>query len=194
MTLLEQIMAIRDEIKSRQDSFRFEHTLGVAYTAACLAFMTGENPLKAEEAGLLHDCAKCYTDTELINLCSESGVKLSPEEMRSPQVIHAKYGRYLASTKFGISDEDILKAIEHHTTGSPGMGTLEKIIFVADYIEPLRNQAPDLKEIRKLAFKDLDECVYRILSSVIVHLNEKGKEVVKDTLDAFNWYKRERLL
>lgn len=194
MNSLDEIKHVREQMSSDLDPMRFEHTLGVAYTAACLAFIFNEDPLRAELTGLLHDCAKCHKNDELIKLCIEAGIVLTPQEIRSPQVIHAKYGRYLANKRFGINDEDILKAIEHHTTGSANMGILEKIVFVADYIEPLRDKTHDLKEIRKLAFRDLDECVYRILLAMVEHLNNTGKEVVKDTLDAFEWYKRERLL
>lgn len=194
MALLDKIVDIRNQMYKELDPMRFEHTLGVAYTASCMAFMFNEDPLRCELAGLLHDCAKCHENDELIRLCHEDGIVLSPEEIRAPQVIHAKYGSYLAKVRFGINDEDILKAIKHHTTGSVNMGTLEKIIFVADYIEPLRNEASYLKEIRKLAFRDLDECVYRILLVILEHLNNAGKEVVKETFDAFEWYKKERLL
>lgn len=194
MASLDKLISIRDELRTELDPMRFEHTLGVAYTAACLAFIYNEEPLKAEEAGLLHDCAKRFKNDELLRLCSEAGIRLSHEEIRSPQVVHAKYGKHLAQVRFGIEDEDILKAIEHHTTGYPGMGTLEKILFVSDYIEPLRNEASHLSEIRKLAFRDMDECVYRILSSMMEHLQDTGKEIVPDTIKAFEWYKRERLL
>lgn len=194
MGITEEIVSIREDLKTRQKPSRFEHTLGVAYTAACMAFIHNVDPLKAELAGILHDCAKSYSNEELIRLCERDGVELKQEEIESPQVIHAIYGKYLARTRYGITDEEILSAIAFHTTGKPYMTTLEKIIFTADYIEPLRNQAPNLGELRKLAFRDLDECVYQILLQTVEYLSETKAAIVSDTMQAFEWYRKERLL
>lgn len=188
---IEKIADIRDKIRKKQNKKRYEHTLGVAYTAACLAFIYDEDPLRAELAGVLHDCAKCYPGEELISLCGKAGIDLSREEIDSPQVIHAKYGSYIAKKEYGVTDQGILDAICFHTTGRPDMTVLEKIIFTADYIEPLRNGLPDLVELRKLAFSDLDKCVFRILSQSVDYLSEKGSCIVPDTLKAYEWYKKE---
>lgn len=189
---IEQIAAIRNKIKRRQTKKRYEHTLGVAYTAACMAFATEILPLKAELAGVLHDCAKCYTAEELIAMCRRDKVALTDEELSAPAVIHAKYGSFMAEHEFGISDPDILNAIRFHTTGRPDMSTLEKIIYVADYMEPLRQRAENLKEARRLAFTDLDECVYNILEASVEFLNKAGKSIVSDTMRAYEWYKEHR--
>ncbi len=188
----ELIAELRDRVKKKQTSKRYEHTLGVAYTAACMAFSTEVPPLKAELAGLLHDCAKCFSNEELIELCRHNGVELTNEELASPAVIHAKYGSYLARHEFGIKDEDILNAIRFHTTGRPAMSALEKLIFAADYIEPLRDKASNLDRVRRLAFTELDECVYDILKSTVEYLNEKRAVVVSDTLRAYEWYRDHR--
>lgn len=188
---IEKIADIRDKIRKKQNKKRYEHTLGVAYTAACLAFIYDEDPLRAELAGVLHDCAKSYPGEELISLCSKAGISLSKEEIDSPQVIHAKYGSFIAKKEYGITDQGILDAICFHTTGRPDMTVLEKIIFTADYIEPLRDGLPDLAELRKLAFSELDECVFRILSQSVDYLSEKGAGIVPDTLKAYEWYKKE---
>lgn len=188
---IEKIADIRHKIRKKQNKKRYEHTLGVAYTAACLAFIYDEDPLRAELAGVLHDCAKCYSGEELISLCGKAGINLSQEEIDSPQVIHAKYGSFIAKKEYGITDQGILDAICFHTTGRPDMTVLEKIIFTADYIEPLRSGLPDLDELRKLAFSDLDECVFRILSQSVDYLSEKGAGIVPDTLKAYEWYKKE---
>ena len=190
--VLSHIISTRESLKKRQNSHRFEHTLGVAYTAAAMAFIYGEEPLKAELTGLLHDCAKCFSNDELIELCKKDGIELSPEEIASPQVIHAKYGRFLAYHEYGIRDEDMLNAIAFHTTGRLQMSVLEKIIFTADYIEPLRNEAPHLASLRRLAFTDLTGCVYSILEQTVGYLRQQGKDIVPDTLRAYEWYKNER--
>lgn len=186
------ISDIRGRVKQELKPARYEHTLGVAYTAACMAFLYGEDPLKAELAGILHDCAKCYPHEEQIRICREAGIELSKEELASPAVIHAICGKFLAKARYGIEDEDLLNAIGSHTTGRPAMSRLEKIIYIADFIEPLRSEAPNLPEMRKLAFQDLDECMYQILMSTIEYLNGKGAPVVPATMDAFVWYKNER--
>ena len=185
---IENISALRERIRELQNSRRFEHTLGVAYTAACMAFLYGEDPLKAELAGLVHDCAKCFTDEVLIEKCREAGIVLSQAQLLSPAVIHAAYGRYLAEHMLDIHDEDILNSVEFHTTGRPAMSTLEKIIFVADYIEPLRDKASDLPIARRLAFSDLDKCVFEILDSTVSYLKLSGRPIVPDTLAAHNYY------
>ena len=99
---IEKIADIRDKIRKKQNKKRYEHTLGVAYTAACLAFIYDEDPLRAELAGVLHDCAKCYPGEELISLCGKAGINLSQEEIDSPQVIHAKYGSFIAKKRDGM--------------------------------------------------------------------------------------------
>ena len=189
---IELIAKLRDKVKQRQTAKRFEHTLGVAYTAACMAFTLDVPPLKAELAGLLHDCAKCYTDKELISMCQHDKVELTSEELASPAVIHAKYGSFMAEHEFGIADSDILNAIRFHTTGRPDMSTLEKIIFTADYIEPLRDKASNLNEARRLAFTDLDECVYNILDATVTYLKSQGSVIVPDTMLAYEWYRSHR--
>ena len=218
---IELISKLRDKVKERQTAKRFEHTLGVAYTAACMAFTVKDpdcendgnqshlcrkapvkdhtsglianvTPLKAELAGLLHDCAKCYSDKELIAMCKHDKVELTKEELASPQVIHAKYGAYMAEHEFNIKDPDILNAIRFHTTGRPDMSTLEKIIFTADYIEPLRDKASNLNEARRLAFTDLDECVYNILEATVKYLSSQDAAIVPDTMQAYEWYKELR--
>ncbi len=186
------ISELRTKVKHRQTAKRFEHTLGVAYTAACMAFTSDVPPLKAELAGLLHDCAKCYSDKELISMCHKAKVELTDYELASPAVIHAKYGSYMAEHEFGITDPDILNAIRFHTTGRPDMSILEKLIFVADYIEPLRDKASNLKEARILAFTDLDECVYNILEATVTYLRSQNLSIVPDTLSAYEWYSLHR--
>ena len=190
---IELIAQLRDSVREKQNFHRYEHTLGVAYTAACMAFVHGEDILKAELAGVLHDCAKCYKNEELIRLCAEEGVALTPEELASPAVIHAKYGRRMAEKEYGIDDPDILNAIAYHTTGRPDMSRLEKIVFIADFIEPLRDQAENLPEARKLAFEDLDLCVYNILESTIRYLERRNSPIVPDTVRAYEWYRDRRL-
>lgn len=186
----EHLMTIRKELKKKLSPARYEHTLGVSFTAAALAMRYGENIGKAELAGLLHDCAKYGTEDALVEKCEKHGVFLSREDLLSPAVIHGKYGCYLAKNRFGVRDADILNSISYHTTGRAEMSMLEKIVFTADYIEPSRDKAPDLMQIRSLAFTDIDRCMYEMLAGTISYLEEKGVHIHKDTMSAKDWFER----
>lgn len=186
---VEELQLIRHKLKKKLDPQRYEHTLGVSFTSAALAMRWGGDIQKAELAGLLHDCAKHFTEGELIAKCREHGVLLGEEELKSPAVIHGKFGRYLAEHKYGIADADVLNAISYHTTGRENMSLLEKIVFTADYIEPCRDRAPELPVLRELAFKDLDLCMYRILRDTADYLTKKNLHIHADTLRAMNYFK-----
>ncbi len=179
---------LRKEIEKTQDEKRFEHTLGVAYTAAALAMCHGEDIEKAKVAGLLHDCAKCISDEKKIKICQKAHVEITEVELRNPFLLHAKAGACLARDKFGVQDEDILNAILYHTTGRPDMSRLEKIIYIADYMEPSRKQAEDLPDVRKLAFQDLDLALIRILKDTLFYLQQKGNETDPMTQKTYDYY------
>ena len=147
------------ELEKEMGYKRFVHTLGVSGTAASMAMCYGESMEKAELAGLLHDCAKCMDLRKMIKICENAGLEISEQERSSGALLHSKAGSVLARTRYGVQDADILNAIRYHTTGRPGMSLLEKIIFIADYIEPGRNVAPDLPQVRSLAFEDIDAMV-----------------------------------
>lgn len=169
---------------------RFEHTLGVAYTAAALAMCYGASIKSAETAGLLHDCAKCISDEKKLAICEKHNIPVNDIERRNPFLLHAKVGSYLAMEEFHISDPDIIHAILNHTTGRPGMSILEKIIFVSDYIEPNRKKAPRLAEIRRLAFRDLDAALLQILEDILSHLASQGGEIDPMTQKTYDYYKQ----
>ena len=156
---------------------RFIHTMNVACTAASLAMCYGMDTEKAETAGLLHDCAKCMNLAKMLKICDKAGLELSEFEKNSTSLLHSKAGAVLAQSKYGMKDEDTLNAIRYHTTGRPGMSLLEKIIFVADYIEPGRDSAPNLPVVRKLAFESIDDCVLQILKDTLSYLGTTGAEV-----------------
>lgn len=179
---------LRSEMKKVQDSSRYEHTLGVAYTAASLATIYGVEVKSALTAGMLHDCAKCYSGEKKLSLCKKYGLPVSPMEERNPSLVHAKLGAKVAADKYNIKNTDILNAITYHTTGRPGMSMLEKIIFVADYIEPGRDKAPDLLEVRKLAYTDIDKCIVKILSDTLMYLKKNGSEIDPATEETLLFY------
>lgn len=155
---------------------RYTHTLGVANTAACLAMRYGYDVNKAYLAGLLHDNAKCISTKKKMVLCQKAGISISKVEEKNPELLHSKVGSYLANKKFHVDDKDILNAIYYHTTGRPDMSLLEKIIFVADYIEPNRKPLPMMEKIRFMAFQDLDTALLLILENTLNYIKKKGHE------------------
>lgn len=167
---------------------RFEHTVGVQYTSACLAMRYGYDIEKANVAGLLHDCAKHLPDKEKLSICKKKKIKVSKAEKKNPGLLHAKLGAVLAKEKYGVKDEEILSAIECHTTGKPDMSLLDKIVFIADYIEPNRDQAPNLSYLRKLAFEDLDACLIEILKQTIDYLVAMKAEMDTMTIKTYEFY------
>lgn len=171
------------------DEDRFAHTLGVMYTCASLAMVHGYDLEDAQVAGLLHDCAKCIPNKKKLKLCSQHNISVTAFEEEHPFLLHAKLGAYIARKKYDITDEEILSSITYHTTGRREMSLLEKIVYIADYIEPMRNKAPNLDKIRKLAFQDLDECLYEILKDTLEYLDENPQNVDSTTKEAFSYYK-----
>lgn len=188
--ITEQIITLRKQLKTKLDPMRYEHSVSVSFTCTALAMRYGYDIQKAELAGLLHDCAKRFTDSELIQKCQKHQVALTEEEIKAPAVIHAKYGAYLAENKYGIQDPEILSAIACHTTGKPEMTTLDKILYIADYIEPRRDKADNLPQMRYLAFQDLDQTMYEILKGTLEYLTRKGNVIDPMTLQAFHAFER----
>ncbi|MDD3279603.1 MAG: bis(5'-nucleosyl)-tetraphosphatase (symmetrical) YqeK [Lachnospiraceae bacterium] len=176
------------ELKKKLDSDRFRHTQGVMYTAAAMAMAHGTDMLQAQTAGLLHDCAKCIPDKKKLDMCRKNMLPVTAFEMENPFLLHAKLGAFLARTKYGVKDKEIENSIIWHTTGTSAMSTLEKLIYIADYIEPGRDRAAHLDVIRKLAFEDLDECMYRILKDTMEYLKSNPKSMDSATEEAFLYY------
>ncbi|MBC5659811.1 bis(5'-nucleosyl)-tetraphosphatase (symmetrical) YqeK [Anaerosacchariphilus sp. NSJ-68] len=181
--------AFQKKLKREMDEGRYQHTLGVMYTAAALAMRYEYDIQKAQIAGLLHDCAKCIPNGKKLKLCEKYQIPVTEVENRNPFLLHAKLGSFLASHEYDVQDEEILSAILYHTTGKPDMSLLDKIVYIADYIEPRRNKAPNLTEVRKLAFLDLDAALYKILSDTLSYLDEGTGEVDEMTIKAYEYYK-----
>ena len=181
-------LGIEKKLRKELDNERYRHTLGVMYTAASLAMAYHTDMEQAMYAGLLHDCAKCISNNEKLKLCKKHKIPLSPSEEKNPFLLHAKLGAYFAKHKYKIEDREILHAIKVHTTGEPEMGTLDKIIYIADYIEPNREKAPNLEEIRKMAFEDLEQTMLKILSDTLNYLEKKGGEIDPLTLETYQYF------
>ena len=186
------MLKLRKQLAKVLDNKRYEHTQGVAYTSAALAMRYGEDIEKAELAGLLHDCAKCLDNEKKIQICKKNDIHISEAENKNPFLLHAKVGGHLAKAKYKIDDEDVVNAVLYHTTGRPGMSLLEKIVYIADYIEPGRDHAPNLNEIRNLCFQDIDEALLQILEDTLVHLKNSKKDIDPMTQRTYEYYKRKQ--
>ncbi|MBP3275030.1 MAG: bis(5'-nucleosyl)-tetraphosphatase (symmetrical) YqeK [Butyrivibrio sp.] len=189
MKTIEISQKLRKSLEKELKPDRFDHTLGVAYTAANMAFIHGEDVEKALIAGFLHDCAKCMSHEDQIKICEKNKIEISEVEKRNHSLLHAKVGMFLARTKYDVYDTDILNAIRWHTTGREDMSLLEKIIYIADFIEPNRKPLDDMNTIRQEAYTDIDRCLAHILHNSVIYLKTIGKEIDDATMIAYEYYK-----
>ena len=176
---------MKEKLKAALKPDRYKHSLGVCDEAVKLAKRYGANEEKAYLAGLLHDCAKGYPKKRQIELCEEYGVELDEASLSCPAVIHAPLGAEVARRDYGIEDEEILEAIRCHTVGKSGMGLLDKIIYMADMIEPMRN-FEGVEKLRKMAYKDLDAAMLEAIKDGINFNLNKPSVIHPATIDAWN--------
>ncbi|MCB2288741.1 bis(5'-nucleosyl)-tetraphosphatase (symmetrical) YqeK [Clostridium sp. CS001] len=165
---------------------KLKHSLNVSETAVLLAVKYGENIEKARISGLVHDCAKCMKDEELIKVARTSGMQIDEVCISNPSILHGYVASIIAKEEMGIEDEDMLMAIRYHTTGRKDMSVLEKIIYVADYIEPLRT-FDEVEKLRNLSNVDLDEAVVRSLENSIKYVISQNGLLHTDTIHARNY-------
>ena len=186
--MTEELLELDEKLKQNLDKYRYDHTIGVMHTAACLAMKYDGNIRQAMIAGMLHDCAKCIPSAEKLKLCRQYHLEVSEAEKANPGLLHAKLGAYLAKNVYGIEDGEVLHAISVHTTGCPEMTLLDKILYIADYIEPGRKDTTNLPAVRKLAFCDLDACLYQILQDSLEYLRQKDRVIDSMTEQTFLYY------
>ncbi len=175
-------------VKNRINEKRYLHSLGTAKEAAELAKKYGADKNKAYIAGLLHDVAKGLSADSLKAIASENGIKVDEHEVNNPELLHGKVGAAIVRRELGINDEDILSAIKWHTTGHKNMTLLEKIIYLADIIEPGRN-FPETDALRALAYKDLDEAMLKGLGHVMRFVKAKGLTLHPNSIEAYEFIK-----
>lgn len=181
MTEKEMLARLKKELKPK----RYVHSLGVSNTALKLAERFGVDKDKARIAGLLHDCAKCINTDEQIEMCGKFNIPLSAITLECSAVIHAPLGAAVAKAEYGIEDEEILNAIALHTTGGSNMSKLDKIIYIADMIEPSR-EYKGVEDLRRIAMNDLDKAMLEALQSTLKFNIKKGSLLHPDTIDAWN--------
>lgn len=185
------IKDLKKDLKKEMDESRYEHTLGVMYTCGALAMRYGYDLDKAMLAGLMHDCAKCMPNAKKLKVAEKNHLEITELERNNPFMLHAKLGAFLAKKKYDIDDEEILSAIRWHTTGRPMMTLLDKIVYVADYIEPKRDKAPNLPQIRQMAFIDLDKALLKILEDTLGYLDTSAENIDAMTKMTYDYYKNQ---
>lgn len=171
-------------VKKQLTDHRYRHTLGVMETAIVLAKQYGGDEQKAEIAAIFHDYAKFRPKEEMKEIIASQGF---PEDLLqfNSELWHAPAGTYLVEKEAGITDPEVLDAVRYHTSGRPGMTLLEKIIYLADYIEPGRH-FPGVDEVREMAKENLDKALIMAIKNTISFLLKKNQTVYPDTFYTYN--------
>ena len=170
---------------------RFAHSLSVADESRRLALLHGVDSLKAEQAGILHDCAKCLPLSELQRLAREHGLVRDPSFADSGALLHAPVGARVARDRYGMADPEVLEAIALHTTGAPGMSRLAMCVCLADSIESLRDPYPGLERVRALADQSLEQALLLSLERTADYVLSRGNRLDPQTRETIAWL-RER--
>ncbi|MBU3145558.1 bis(5'-nucleosyl)-tetraphosphatase (symmetrical) YqeK [Clostridium sp. CF012] len=173
-------------LKLNLSESRLKHSLSVSETAVSLATKYGQNIESARIAGLVHDCAKNMTGPELLKMASGHEINIDDIYTNNPSILHGLVGSIIAREVMGIQDDDILRAIKYHTTGRKNMSILEEIIYISDYIEPLR-KFNGVEELRALSVINLDEAVIQSLENTIEYVIRQKELLHNDTIDARNY-------
>ena len=180
---------LEKEVIALMNPNRVAHVLGCRDTAVELARVYGENEVDAARAGLLHDITKAIDGPLQLTLCDEYGIVLDTFSRSFPKTLHALTGSLVAQRIFG-ENENVVSAICHHTTGRANMTLLEKIIYIADYVEPNRD-FPGVEEMRAMAYTDLDRAVLMGLESAVAHVRRQGQGLAPATLEALEFLKHQ---
>lgn len=168
---------------------RVDHVLGCRDTAAALARRWGANETDAARAGLLHDITKALDGPLQLILCQEYGIVLDDFSTHNPKTLHALTGSLVANRIFG-ENQAVVDAICSHTTGKPNMNLLEKIIYVADYMEPNRD-FPGVERLRKLAYKNLDKALRVGLEMTLDMLRKQKREISPESENALRYLREQ---
>lgn len=176
---------LHDKLKKDIGYKRYIHSIGVMETAMKLAKYYKVNEEQAKIAGLLHDCGKYENTDQILKDAYKFCIILDDVMEYSKGLVHGPLGGYLAKIHYGVDDNEILEAISFHTTGRKNMTLLDKIIYLADYIEPGRN-FNGVDEVRTLAYKNLNKALIKSMDNTIKHVINKKYLLHKNTIDARN--------
>lgn len=178
------------DILEKEFQAQIEHSEAVADVAAKLAKKFGADETKARIAGLLHDCVKYLGKETIKKMVIKKNVDVFNHEMNAPRTLHAPLGAFMAKTYFNIEDEDILNAIRYHTIGRCDMSLLEKIIFIADKIEPVTREEEFRQKIEPYLEKGLDEAICEYFKLLIKKLESENVEISSYTKEVFECYQK----
>ena len=166
---------------------RFAHSLSVAAYSRHLARLYGVDPRQAEEAGILHDCAKCLPMKEMRRIAIDHSLTDDPTVLESNALLHSLAGAWLARDQYGMTDPEVLQAIAYHNTGHPGMSRLDMCICLADSIEPTRGSYPQLEQIRVVAELSLERALLMSLQGTADYVRQRGKYLHPRTQETIAW-------
>lgn len=183
---------IEKDLKNNLSEERFLHTIGVRDCAIELAKMYNADIKKAELAGLLHDCAKCYPTEELKNYINENSIELDENEIKNYKTLHAPVGAYFVCNKYKINDSEIINSVRWHTLGRVNMTLLDKIVFLADKIEKNTRDLVYREEILNILKENKGElglnlALLKCFEETIKSLAKRRLYICKTTIDVYNW-------
>ncbi|MGI6556491.1 MAG: bis(5'-nucleosyl)-tetraphosphatase (symmetrical) YqeK [Pseudoramibacter sp.] len=182
-----QFEQIKAELKKVLKPHRFNHTLGVVKSASKLAKQNAIDARQAELAALLHDCAKNFSNQEMLQIAKDEKIALDPIMILEPQLLHGPVGAVVAKKKYHVKDPEVLSAVACHTTGKSDMSTLDKIIYLADFIEPGRDY-PGVEHLRQTSYeKDLDTACREAFDNTISYVMSIGGLIHPKTIEARNY-------
>lgn len=177
---MKDINNIKKELKER-NNFRKEHTFSVVQAAINLAKKYEADIAKVKLAGLLHDYARNFDNKKLLEIVKNNNIEIDKWEKEIPELLHSPVGAFLAKKEFNVQDREVLNAIRYHTIGRPEMSLVEKIIFIADIIEPNRD-FPGVDLIRKKAEVDINKTVILVCEFTIKYNIERQRIIHPNTL------------
>lgn len=179
---------IKNWLKANLDEERYIHVLASEKTAKELAIRFGADEEKASLSALLHDCAKCIETEELYKLIEENNLNVSKIELASYKTLHAPVGAYLAKQQFGIVDKEVLQSIRFHTIGRVGMSLIEKIVFLADKIEPATREKEYINKVKSALDKNnnIDDALLICYDSTIRRLLDRQLIINPQTIEVYN--------
>lgn len=177
---------IIEYLKEKLKKSRYEHSLSVRDTAIKMAKIYNADVKKAGTAGLVHDCAKYMSNGQILSIAEQNGMEVDEVARANPQLLHGSIAAVIAKNIMGICDEDILSAVKYHTTGKKNMNILEKIVYISDYIEPLRD-FPGVEELREKALTDLNGALLDAFNNTIKVVISRNQLLHLNTIQGRNY-------
>lgn len=176
---------IDELLKNSLSPKRYEHSVNVMIEATALASIYGLDERRVRIASLLHDCGREIENSLIAEKAKQMGIKVLPIEIMQPVLLHCKVGKVIAKEKYEITDDEILGAIEMHTTGAPNMTPLQMLIFIADLIEPARRQ-PGVEVLRRIIKKDLKYAMKEAIRQNIKYLSREELFIHPQSIECWN--------